>query len=304
MRRVDEPQAVFAGHSGARITLHQRDGHAVVRKAAGAPEQSARLHGQREKQMQFHAAGTDTPRVLSWGEEQGLAFFEMDFVPGITIAAQICEGQVAESGQLAAFVSGWIAARQREVDGVVPPQALAQKLASVLIASSANRHAGSGDIGRLRRLTDSLRALRWPSLPRSLCHGDFTAENMLSGLDGRLILIDFDVSDISSYTLDIAKLYQDLLGRWCLRHLAIAEPNGLRYRNAQVALRRVRRDIDALLALVLPDLIPDLPALVCLNLMRAFPYSTDAAICRFILDRVEALLPSCRTLIPLPARIA
>ena len=95
-----------------------------------------------------------------------------------------------------------------------------------------------------------------------------------------------------------------MLGRWCLRHLAIAEPNGLRYRNAQLALRRVRRDIDALLALVLPELVPDLPALVCLNLLRALPYSTDTAVGRFILDRVEALLPSCRTLTSLTARIA
>jgi aminoglycoside/choline kinase family phosphotransferase len=298
MPRSDELQAEFIGHSGARVTLRQINGRSVVRKQAGTREQSARLQGQGRKQAEFRAAGIDTPQVLSSGVEGGLAFFDMDYVPGVSIAAQICDGLTAMSPALTAFVTSWIKARRAEVDGRIPCETVLDKAVRVMAACAANRNMGGHAAARLPSVGERLFAIDWPSLPRSPCHGDFTTENMLCDADGRLSLIDFDVPDISSYALDIAKLYQDLTGQWCLRRLAIDEPDGLCYRNAQVALRRVRSDVDTLLQSLWPDLLPELPALVCLNLMRAFPYSNDPAVCLFILDRVEALLPDCRATTP------
>ncbi len=281
------------GHSGARVCLLQYGGHTVVRKMAGRPEQNDRLRGQGEKQTQFRADGVDTPAVLGWGEEDGLVFFDMEFIPAVSLAAEVGDGLALANRRLVDLVDGWITARSGETAGSVPAEALADKMSRVLAASAANRHLGAA-AARLPAVANRLADVRWPCLPRSPCHGDFTTENILHGQDGRMILIDFDVPDISSYYFDIAKLYQDLMGLWCLRHMAIADTASLRYRNAQLALRHLRRGIDTLLASRVGDLIADLPALVCLNLMRALPYSIDEAVCQFIFDRVEALLPACR----------
>src|SRR5262245_43174593 len=134
MARPDELQAVFIGHSGARVTLRQHDGRSVVRKQAGSPEQSARLQGQKLKQAEFRAAGIEAPQVLDSGEEEGLAFFEMDFVPGVSVAAQICDGQTAMSGALTRFVAAWIRARRYEADGRIPAETVLDKMVRVLAA--------------------------------------------------------------------------------------------------------------------------------------------------------------------------
>lgn len=288
-----KPSIAFVGHSGARVTLHQQNGRSVVRKRAGFPAQNQRLRRQWEKQAKFAADGVSTPRVLASGEADGLAFFDMDYVPGISVAAQICNGHVPESGKLIAFVAEWIVARKQEVAGCIGADALSAKVASVIAASGANRHMGAA-ASCLRDVAAELRALSWPDLPGSPCHGDFTTENILSGTGGKLTLIDFDVPDHESYCLDIAKLYQDLLGQWCLRRLALTRAGTIEHLNAQLALQRLRRDMDILLHAMVPELVPELPALTCLNLLRALPYSTDEAVCRFILDRIKALLPRCR----------
>jgi aminoglycoside phosphotransferase (APT) family kinase protein len=284
-------QGVLVGFSGARITLHRSGGRMVVRKMAASPAQNARLEQQREKQVRFHALGVPTPRVLGHGFEAGCFFFDMAYVPAISVAAQIAGGHVAARARLRHFVAGWIADRGREAEGGIPRDALAAKLESVLGASAASPALGEA-AWRLPGLAERLRRLAWPSLPATACHGDFTTENMLFGPDGRLLLIDFDAPDLCSVSLDVAKLYQDLLGHWCLRHLA-ADPVGRR--NAELALRQVRTDIDDLVAEVQPGLLADLPALVCLHLLRALPYCGRPADGAFILDRIEAVLPLCRT---------
>jgi len=284
-------QAALVGFSGARITLHRSAGRMVVRKMAGTAAQNARLERQCDKQIRFHALGVPTPRVLGRGAEEGRFFFDMEYVPAISLATLIAGGHVAERARLRHVVAGWIAARGREADGTIPAGALAEKLESVLAASARNPTLGHA-ARRLPGLSERLRRLAWPSLPATASHGDFTTENILSARGHRLLLIDFDAPELSSVWLDVAKLYQDLLGQWCLRHLA-ADPIG--QRNAALILRHLRTDMDEVVRDARPGLLADLPSLVCLHLLRALPYSTQQANSAFILDRIETLLPLCRT---------
>jgi len=283
-------QGVLVGFSGARITLHRSAGRMVVRKMAGTPAQNARLDRQRDKQIRFHALGVPTPRVLGWGTRNGRFYFDMEYVPAISLAALIAAGHIPERARLRPFVAAWIAARSQQAEGTIPAAALAAKLESVLAASSRNPTMGHA-ARRLPALAARLRRLAWPSLPATASHGDFTTENILSTPDRRLLLIDFDAPDLSSVWLDVAKLYQDLLGHWCLRHLAT---DRIGQRNAELALRQLRTDMDQVVADLRPGLRSDLPALVCLHLLRALPYSTQPAASAFILDRIETLLPLCR----------
>jgi aminoglycoside phosphotransferase (APT) family kinase protein len=284
-------QACLVGFSGARITLHRSGGRMVVRKMAGTAAQNDRLDRQCDKQIRFHAQGVPTPRVLGWGTEQGRFFFDMEYIPAMSLAALIAGGHIAERARLRHFVAAWIAARSQQADGMISAAALEHKLESVLAAGAENPNLGHA-ARLLPGLAARLRRLAWPNLPATASHGDFTTENILSAPSRRLLLIDFDAPDLSSVWLDVAKLYQDLLGHWCLRHLA-ADPIGRR--NAELALRQLRTDIDEVVAESRPGLLADLPALVCLHLLRALPYSAQPADSAFILERIETLLPLCRT---------
>ena len=89
---------------------------------------------------------------------------------------------------------------------------------------------------------------------------------------------------------DLAKLYQDLSGLWCLRHLAAEDGNTLAYKNAVIAMRRFRAEIDHAIEAALPGFHAGLPPLVALHLMRALPYCEDTATIIYILNRVHAVI--------------
>lgn len=134
-----------------------------------------------------------------------------------------------------------------------------------------------------------LRRVDWRGLPQSDCHGDLTLENILLKPDGTIALIDCDVPDLTGLWFDLAKLYQDFDGFWCLRGLA-REGASLRFLNAVLALRRLRAVVDEVVAAELPELPRLLPALVGLNLLRTLPYCTETATALFVIDRARVVL--------------
>lgn len=54
-------------------------------------------------------------------------------------------------------------------------------------------------------------------LPRSICHGDLTLENLIYSKN-QFFMIDVSDGDYDSWVFDIAKLRQDLDGEWFLRN--------------------------------------------------------------------------------------
>ena len=55
-------------------------------------------------------------------------------------------------------------------------------------------------------------------LDQSTCHGDFTLENIIHAKTNDFYLIDPSVGDYNSWIFDVAKLRQDLDGKWFLRN--------------------------------------------------------------------------------------
>lgn len=286
-----EPSTILVGHSGAQIAVLHRNGTMVVRKSAGLPSQSRRLERQQRKQARFYAAGIPTPQVTADGKECGLYFFEMEYVTATSIAQCIAQGDTGPTGALVLWLRDWITRMQGSVRGVIDPAACVAKVNHVI----AHVHEAHGlrFHPHIAYIAAALEGLSWPIMPLSDCHGDLTTENILVGRDGHLILIDFDCSDLSSFYMDVAKLYQDLMGLWCIRHLAISQPNSVHLRNSWLAMLRMKKGVDDLIENALPDLLRYIPSLVCLNLLRALPYCTDEAVGNFIIQRIEALLPFC-----------
>ena len=284
-----EPAAsVFVGHSGASVTLRAYEGRNVVRKTAGHSSGNERLRRQAEKQELFDASAFAVPKVLRSGFDGDLFFFEMSYINATSIAALCGNGRTASMNGLALFVAHWIARMRDETTGTIGPDRIRAKLRSVIVACRRNpvlAHA----MPVIELVGGVLGQMDWPLLPEGQCHGDLTLENILVDSDGRLWLIDFDAPDLASFWLDLAKLYQDLIGHWCLRHVA-RQHHGPAHLNAIMAIRRLRDAIDGVVDEAMPGVRSLLPPLVALNLMRALPYCETISTAAYILDRAQAVL--------------
>ena len=58
-------------------------------------------------------------------------------------------------------------------------------------------------------------------LPQSLCHGDFTLENLIHSKNGQFYMIDAVTGPHDSWMFDIAKMRQDFDGHWFIRNTKI-----------------------------------------------------------------------------------
>jgi hypothetical protein len=104
------------------------------------------------------------------------------------------------------------------------------------------------------------------------------------------VLIDFDVPEQSSWWLDIAKLFQDLTGHWCLRHVVLADPESVEALNARLAMSRAAARIEKAVGPMIEGGIERLRPLIAFHLMRTLPYARDALIVDYVLQRAEAVL--------------
>lgn len=59
------------------------------------------------------------------------------------------------------------------------------------------------------------------TLPQSLCHGDFTLENLIYSKDSQFYMIDVSTGPYDSWVFDIAKMRQDFDGHWFIRNTQI-----------------------------------------------------------------------------------
>lgn len=269
----EETCHALAGHSGARVVLHATHSRSFVRKTAASPAGNDRLLGQIEKQRHLTRIGLPFPRVLMSGfDDQGCAFFDMAYIPGCTLADAVTNAMPFALEPVFAAVERvlWLF---RSCRG----EALDAELFRAKIAGIG----GAGDMAR--DCAERLIGLDWEGIPSSPAHGDLTLENVMLGPERDIVFIDCDAPWVSSYWLDMGKLYQDIHGHWCLRRL----PPGVSRANAIEKLAQ----LDTLFRpLIEPALAQRLPQLAALNLLRALPYAPDVETAAFIRARIGRLL--------------
>jgi len=274
----------LAGHSGARVVLHATPAHSFVRKTAASRTHNERLLGQIEKQRHLARIGIPFPQVLASGvDDQGCAFFDMTYIPGRTLAdAVVNSAQVAPGAVLAAVE------RMLWLFQVCRGDAIAA--AEFRGKIEAVRAAARGDAALKDTIDDCAdRLLRrdWSGIPHSPSHGDLTLENIMLGADREIVFIDCDEPWVSSFWLDMGKLFQDLYGHWCLRHLAAG---GVERANAIEKLTQLENIFRPLVEREEPRLAARLHQLAALNLFRALPYATGRDTAAFICSRIRRVL--------------
>lgn len=283
-----EPAVVKSlnGHSGAILSVRREDGRPFVRKTSGSPVRNDRLAAQAQRQLYWFHKGLPCPRFRGSGiDGEGRFFFDMDYVVGRTLAEMVTDGAPLPVAELFALLDLALDRFEAEARGVVAPEAFHGKIDDIVRAGAA--------AATLKPLAETiaargeaLRAADWSGIPEGPAHGDLTLENVMAGPGGRLLFIDFDEPWVSSPWLDLAKLFQDVTGHWCLRKLYM---QGM----ASVALLNATARMDGLFARLIglvrtraPALEPKLPALVGLNLFRTLPYVQDTALAAFVLMRM------------------
>lgn len=288
MQGAGGTRRTLLGYSGVDLTLIEHPVGALVRKQARRADQNGRLRAQAAKLAWAHAAGLPCPGLRDSGTEFGLYWFEMDYVPGESLANGLISGRVIDWPHVAAQVLDVLTRMQAAAGPAIDPAAFKLKLSDIC-RSCAGPDVLHSMIPRIERATASMRAMDWSGLQGGPCHGDMTLENMLLRPDGSLVFIDFDVPEPASFVLDIGKLYQDLLGQWFLRQLALRDPDGVDLLNARLNLARAVGHFDSALAAMMPN-PARISQLAAFHLLRTLPYATDTAVPGFVMARVEALL--------------
>ena len=278
----------FAGHSGAQLVLLRRDGGHVVRKTAGSPAQNGRLLAQAEQQRQFFFSGVPVPRIFETGTDAaGLAYFEMEYVPGQTVANVVAEAMPLDRTTVEEAVGRLFDFLRLTVSGTIAAPLFVAKIDQIAACESAVCRAHRAAIAAT---APRLLALDWSGIPQSTGHGDLTLENMLVSPERGVVFIDCDACFASSYWLDAAKMFQDVAGHWCLR--ALHRRGGPALVNAVQQMDGLKAPLLQLIAHADPALPGRLRQLVALHLFRTLPYIREDAVAGFVLERIAKALPS------------
>jgi aminoglycoside phosphotransferase len=285
----------LAGHSGAVLTIERVASTTVLRKQAALPELSLRLRQQAAKQMEAWKAGIPCPRIIHEGENSGRYFFDMEYIPSVSLAERIIRNQPIDCRQFSDFVTAWLkrilSLYWSGATQLIPADLFHHKLEEIAHRSESLQLLRDLQ-PNIKELIQELRRRDWSNVPFTECHGDFTLENILITRSGSHMLIDFDIVPFSSYVLDIAKLYQDLVGLWCLRHLALERAGTVELLNASIAIKKLRNEINAIARDLPGSSAQRMPQFVALHLLRVLPYCKDSRIGVFTLMQIQSILDS------------
>lgn len=277
MRSID-----LGGHSGCKILLCEEDDNNVfVRKISSDAYYNKRLIIQAEKQKEFSTTHKNTsikaPAVLSNGyTDQGLFYFDMEYVQGITMAEYMKNIEVGKVRSICETIVKNIVAKpdnQTEVDESVFQNKI-HSLKDKLVAKNNPI---------IDCALDMLKHHSWARFVKTTCHGDLTLENIIVK-DGQLYVIDFLDSFYDSWIMDISTIMQDVQTMWSYRYQGEVEIN--------TTLRlMVFRDI--LMETVkenAPDDYIEVYYALLLKLIRIFPYTKDETTYQFLTEKTKSII--------------
>lgn len=270
----------LGGHSGCKIILCEEGDRIFVRKISNAIDYNSRLKMQAEKQDAFQSPTVKTPKIYSMGyTEDGLFYFDMEYIQGITLAEQI--GRI-EIGKIRGFVESLISSiitydKQDKVD----TKPFTRKIASLKEELEKHKNANIDKALELLNIHD------WSFFGQSFCHGDLTLENIIIKGD-RIYLIDFLDSFYDNWLLDVGTLLQDVLTMWSYRYQETVSINTvLRLMMFQDIL------VDSVREKIGKKYIEIYYALL-LKLVRIFPYCKDATTYQFLTDKIGEIISTIK----------
>lgn len=270
------------GHSGCNLWLYKSGNEIFLRKDAGTVSYNDRLKEQCLKQQNFKSKTLKTPQVLNHGiDKNGLFFFDMEYINGTSLAEYMNKIKIKEIVKFTDILFDSFSISS----GKQNPQAhniFNKKLESLGKTCDIKNPSVSNALNILKQFDFS-------SVPESKCCGDLTLENiMLTTSD--IYVIDLLDSFYNSWTIDVAKLLQDVDVGWSYRHQKRTPALDLRLATTKQAL------IDRLEMLDNgKQYIDMIYHILLLNILRIYPYTKDNVTFDFLNNATEKIIQKIKS---------
>ena len=272
----------LSGFSGALVALLDADTSNIrVRKAALEAGSSDRLRDQAIRQFRLAKilkGVVNVPAILSDGEEDGCYWYDMEYVAGLDAIEYLAAGTRTKIDNILHQIGAILEAQARFVDDSASGINLHQRVTTKLLeidATTGGRHSLQLN-AIMAAMPDKPIVLR-----PTIVHGDLTLENVLIDRKEQMWLIDTIPSPFDHYWIDLAKLFQDLVGRWFLH----------RGRTLSIGLIKTMADGVLKRAITLdPRYLDYHTVLLALSFARILPYCRSKDDIDFVSERIAIAL--------------
>lgn len=269
----------LGGHSGCKILLCETDDNNVfVRKISSSHKYNDRLRVQAKKQKKFKSKQVKAPAILNQGEtEEGLFFFDMEYISGITLAEYIKTIEIGKVRNLVETLIDDVASMERNDINIDTEAVFQEKIASLKkqLLPLSNHVVNEALI--------LLESHLWNGIAQTSCHGDLTLENIIVK-DNQLYLIDFLDSFYDSWILDIGTLLQDVQTLWSYRFEEDININTLIrlivFRDILLDYIRDKNE----------EMVLEVYYSLLLKLIRIFPYTKDERTYKFLTEKTNTII--------------
>lgn len=273
----------LSGHSGCHLRLYSKNGEFFLRKDAGLPSYNYRLKKQYIKQEKFSLDKVKTPKVLGYGTEKNLFYFDMEFINSVTLAEYMKNIKIKEINHLITLLFSLLPIEE----GILNNKSAECFKAKIKELNSKIPNSNEFIKTAFKKLDN----FDFSNVPYSFCCGDLTLENILFTDNKEIYLIDFLDSFYNSWMIDVAKLLQDLELGWSYRNHKKSFNLNLRLAVAKEAL------LENILEYPSGEQnILTIYHILLLNLMRIFPYTHNEKTQQFLNDSVKKILTIIKTL--------
>lgn len=268
----------LGGHSGCKILLCEKDNNEVfVRKISSDADYNKRLKIQAEKQANYSNPNIKVPKVLDSGiNEDGLFYFDMEYVQGITMSEYIKTIEIDKVRSICeAIVTNIVSMDSKDAE--VDESIFINKI------SSLKGKLQSKNNPIIDEAIELLNKHSWKRFIKTQCHGDLTLENIIVK-DNQLYLIDFLDSFYDSWIMDISTIMQDVQTMWSYRHEKETEIN------TKLRLLVFRDILMDTVKMVSPEDYIEVYYALLLKLIRIFPYTKDEETYEFLNIKTESVM--------------
>lgn len=267
------------GFSGCKLIIKEKDSHKRVMKISPNEQYNSRLKAQKKKQESLQLKGFETCRIYSEGYVNGLYYFYMDYINGITLAKSMEDiNLISIYPIMKAFSYNMV---QYERKNLKANERFREKIKML-------RFGIKEADATIELAFDYLDDFSWEYVVDSSCHGDLTLENIMIQ-NNEMVLIDCLDSFYDSWMVDAAKMLQDLEIFWSYRNESISN-------NLIVRLTIMR---DLLMEEILQlregeNMVDTIYHILLLNLLRILPYTYDDKTKNFLINKIDGTIKTIK----------
>jgi hypothetical protein len=277
---------LLSGFSGCSVSLLSSPSNPLfVRKASTSPESSLRLRQQFNKLLAFQEykfSSTFCPKILNNGYYNECFYIDLEYVQGLDLIAYLATADVSQLKLLANRLGNFLIEMGKLPSIEKKPENLTEAFYDKTF-TIVEKCPWLPDQVKVNLFLNVKKLAGLMGNKSSLCHGDFTFENILIDKNNQIFLIDHLDSFFPHYWQDVSKLHQDLSGEWFRfrRSKAYVPKYTLAYLSDRV-LESVCEVDQSYLSVH--------NGLVALVFARILPYTTGGESREFVLSRVSYYL--------------